>query len=298
MLGASLRRRPAERDGGSCPKETKRSAKNGSSEHRSDKHGTVASDPLRGFIPNRCGRPRRRSPIALATTQGRKALFLPARRRPTSCGGPFSSPRESDAPSVRPLAAAGPFLDHRRCSCGRRSLWGVGMPRSRETVVRLQPSLPLGRRHASFAQTVLACSETGASVTPRSLTAAARQLSSQAAELALRGMPRPLFRDGRMASTECHAVNQSATRRPQRPSGPALRGFGSREGGTNGAFGGGCRPRRATDESASEAGWSERVRAARARGSGRTRAEHALAIHLAPRMSRPRMPSVVSTWKL
>jgi hypothetical protein len=90
-------------------------------------------------------------------------------------------------------------------------------------------------------------------------------------------MPRPLFRDGRMASIECHAVNQSATRRPQRPSGPALRGFGSREGGTNGVFGGGCRPRRATDESASEAGWSERVRAARARGSERTSAEHALA---------------------
>jgi len=89
MLGASLRRRPADSDGGSCPKETKRSAKNGSSEHWSDKHGTVASDPLSGFIPSRCGRPRRHSPIALATTQGRKVLFLPARRRPTSCGGPF-----------------------------------------------------------------------------------------------------------------------------------------------------------------------------------------------------------------
>jgi hypothetical protein len=145
-----------------------------------------------------------------------------------------------------------------------------------------RPSLPLGRRHASFAQTVLACSETGASVRSSSLTAAARQLSSQAAELALRGMPRPHFRDGRMASTECHAVSPPATRRPQRPSGPALRGFGSREGGTNRVFGGGCPPRRATDESASEAGWSERVRAAmgpreqedergahtRARGSG------------------------------
>ena len=137
----------------------------------------------------------------------------------------------------------------------------------------VRPSLPSGRRHASFAQTVLACSETGASVTPWSLCTAARQLSSQAAELALRGMPRPLFRDGRLASTACHAVNQSAPRRPQRPSGPALRGFGSREGGTNGVFGGGCRPRRATDESASEAGWSERVRAARARGSERTCAE-------------------------
>jgi hypothetical protein len=61
-----------------------------------------------------------------------------------------------------------------------------------------RPSLPVGRRHASFAQTVLACSETGASVRSWSLTAAARQLSSQAAELALRGMPRPLFRDGRL----------------------------------------------------------------------------------------------------
>ncbi|MEY4534441.1 MAG: hypothetical protein RLZZ246_759, partial [Planctomycetota bacterium] len=82
-------------------------------------------------------------------------------------------------------------------------------------------------------------------------------------------------------------AHQHAPRRPQRPSGPALRGFGSREGGTNRVFGGGCRPRRATDESASEAGWSERVRAAtgpreredergaasRARGSGRTSAE-------------------------
>ena len=65
--------------------------------------------------------------------------------------------------------ALAPSRAPRHC-CGRRSLWS---------------------RHASFAQTVLACSETGASVTPWSLTAAARQLSSQAAELALRGMPRP-----------------------------------------------------------------------------------------------------------
>jgi len=50
----------------------------------------------------------------------------------------------------------------------------------------------LGRRHASFAQTVLACSETGADVVSWSLTGTARQLSSQAAELARRGMPRPL----------------------------------------------------------------------------------------------------------
>ena len=126
MLGASLRRRPAARDGGSCPKETNRSAKNGSSTHWSDKHGTVASDPLSGFIPSRCGRPCRHSPIALATTQGRKALFLPARRRPTSCGGPFSShtrqrclrqgpwlrrallfPHAPTMPTARPLAAAG-----------------------------------------------------------------------------------------------------------------------------------------------------------------------------------------------
>ena len=87
----------------------------------------------------------------------------------------------------------------------------------------------------------------------------------------------PLFRDGRLASTDCHAVNHAATRRPQRPSGPALRGFGSREGGTNRVFGGGCQPRRATDVSASETWWSERVRAARARGRERTSAEQLLA---------------------
>ena len=142
------------------------------------------------------------------------------------------------------------------CSCGRRSLWS---------------------RHASFAQTVLACSETGASVTPWPLTATARQLSSQAAELALRGMPRPFSATAAWQARCCHAVNQSAPRRPQRPSGPALRGFGSREGGTSGAFGGGCQPRRATDVSASETWWSERVRAAtgpRAREDG---AEPALA---------------------
>jgi hypothetical protein len=84
-----------------------------------------------------------------------------------------------------------------------------------------RPSLPLGRRHASFAQTVLACSETGASVTPWSLCTAARQLSSQAAELALRGMPHPLFRDGRMASTECNAV--TTQRRAVRSDRVALR---------------------------------------------------------------------------
>ena len=70
----------------------------------------------------------------------------------------------------------------------------------------VRPSLPLGRRHASFAQTVLACSETGASVTPWSLTAAARQLSSQAAELALRGMPRPL---SATAATEITTATRS-----------------------------------------------------------------------------------------
>ena len=62
--------------------------------------------------------------------------------------------------------------------------------------------------------------------------------------------------------TDCHAATNAATRRPKRPSGPALRGFGSREGGANDAFGGGCQPRRATDVSASETWWSERVRAA------------------------------------
>ena len=130
MLGASLRRRPAASDGGSCPKETKRSAKNGSSKHWSDKHGTVASDPLRGFIPNRCGRPRRHSPIALATTQGRKALFLPARRRPTSCGGPFSFPHADHTHTVRPLAAAGPFLAHTRITRTPRGQLPRGHQRS------------------------------------------------------------------------------------------------------------------------------------------------------------------------
>ena len=84
-----------------------------------------------------------------------------------------------------------------------------------------RPSLPLGRRHASFAQTVLACSETGASVVPWSLCTAARQLSSQAAELALRGMPRPFFRDGRNGIHECHAV--TTQRRAVRSDRAALR---------------------------------------------------------------------------
>ena len=79
------------------------------------------------------------------------------------------------------------------------------------------------------------------------------------------------------AASDLPRGHHHAPRRPQRPSGPALRGFGSREGGTNRVFGGGCQPRRATDVSASETWWSERVRAARARGRERTSAEQSLA---------------------
>ena len=91
---------------------------------------------------------------------------------------------------------------------------------------------------------------------------------------------------------DCQAVNQSATRRPQRPSGPALRGFGSREGGTSSAFGGGCQPRRATDVSASETWWSERVRAARGRGRERT----ARSEHLRPRAREDGAERTLAPW--
>jgi hypothetical protein len=144
-------------------------------------------------LPNRCFCECRRQPwrrLAHATTPQRtvngesddfSSRSIPAHRTGTRRGR-------------RSLWGAGmPRSREPCCSCGRRSLWGAGMPRSRETVALVRPSLPLGRRHASFAQTVLACSETGASVTPWSLRTAARQLSSQAAELALRGMPRPPF---------------------------------------------------------------------------------------------------------
>ncbi len=95
---------------------------------------------------------------------------------------------------------------------------------------------PLGRRHASFAQTVLACSETGAAVNLWSLTGTARQLSSQAAELARRGMPRPFSataagKQSRNAQPERLRVHEMSCARPERPSGSELRGLRSREGG-------------------------------------------------------------------
>ncbi|MEY2711798.1 MAG: hypothetical protein RL005_20, partial [Planctomycetota bacterium] len=155
------------------------------------------------------------------------------------------------------------------CRRGWWSSWGILCVVRREMEQATRPGRPRARsvgRHLACGKPRRRCGRgaphPGALATPRSRGS-------------LHGGRRSLFRDGRNGIHECHAVSQSATRRPQRPSGPALRGFGSREGGTNGAFGGGCRRRRATDESASEAGWSERVRAARARGSGRTSAEHA-----------------------
>jgi hypothetical protein len=93
------------------------------------------------------------------------------------------------------------------------------------------------------------------------------------------------------ARSELSRGHQHATRRPQRPSGPALRGFGSREGGTNGVFGGGCQPRRATDVSASETWWSERVRAAmgpRERKDERGAHTRALVERARPRSQGPR----------
>ena len=103
------------------------------------------------------------------------------------------------------------------------------------------------------------------------MTAAARR-GSNGHRYRSEGYPLPLSG----MKTKCptyHAVSNDSTRRPQRPSGPVLRGFGSREGGTNSVFGGGCQPRRATDVSASETWWSERVRAAWARGRERTSAQ-------------------------
>jgi hypothetical protein len=143
------------------------------------------------------------------------------------------------------------------CSCSRRSLWGAGMPRSlrqsspAQKLARLSPRGHCALLRASFPRR-LRNSLCEACRAPISATAAWRALNAT------------------------RSINQRRAR-PQRPSGPALRGFGSREGGTNSAFGGGCQPRRATDVSASETWWSERVRAARARGRERTSAERACA---------------------
>ncbi|MEY2712965.1 MAG: hypothetical protein RL005_1187 [Planctomycetota bacterium] len=161
---------------------------------------------------------------------------------------------------------------------GRRSLWGAGMPRSRETALLVRPSLPLGRRHASFAQTVLACSETGASVRSWSLTAAARQLSSQAAELALRGMPRPLFRDGRNGIHECHAV--TTQRRAVRSDRAALRcaALGVAKAAHTACSEAGSGPAERRTRARAKPGGASASAQPRARGSGRTSAERSLAI--------------------
>jgi hypothetical protein len=198
-----------------------------------------------------------------------------------------------------------------RCLCGRRSLWGAGMPRSlrqsspaqklarlsgRGRCVLLRASFPRRLRNslceacrAPFSATAawralnatrsIPSDALSAAAEPRGMQFAVRMHPSEGCfrwsncTHHVRWLPNGhrypsegypwSFDDTSTHGLNCHAVNPSATRRPQRPSGPALRGFGSREGGTNGVFGGGCRPRRATDESASEAGWSERVRAAR-----------------------------------
>jgi len=114
---------------------------------------------------------------------------------------------------------------------------------------------PLGRRHASFAQTVLACSETGAAVNLWSLTGTARQLSSQAAELARRGMPRPLSataagkhsRGAPLFRCDRAFMNSAALVRSDRAV-PSCAACGVAKAARCAIIGGGCLPRRATQE--------------------------------------------------
>ena len=128
---------------------------------------------------------------------------------------------------------------------------------------------PLGRRHASFAQTVLACSETGAAVNLWSLTGTARQLSSQAAELARRGMPRP-FSATAAGHQPCSATlfrcdrafMQSAALVRSDQAVPSCAACGVAKAARCATIGGGCQPRRATQEERARS----RVQRARPRG--------------------------------
>jgi hypothetical protein len=133
-------------------------------------------------------------------------------------------------------------------------LWGAWWFDALRKSAGLSAVAPLGRRHASFAQTVLACSETGADVTSWSLTGTARQLSSQAAELARRGMPRPLFRDGRGDATPALVRSDRAV--------PSCAACGVAKAARSATIGGGCSPRRATQEERARS----RVQRARPRG--------------------------------
>jgi hypothetical protein len=188
------------------------------------------------------------------------------------------------------------------CSCGRRSLWGAGMPRSREPCCSCSrrslwgAGMPRSLRQSSPAQKL-------ARLSPRGHCALLRASFPRRLRNSLCEACRAPFSATAAwrALNATRSINQRRAR-PQRPSGPALRGFGSREGGTNRVFGGGCRPRRATDESASEAGWSERVRAAtgpraredergahsRVRGLGRTARSTHLVVTVRPSRRRAR----------